>query len=101
MPLSLACSRFRDIGGDDNFKNQAHFLWLESVACWKNKSSHYKQLFWRYTQCPLVWSVGLSTNAAHLVMLGGESEASSRAFIQKPSTLDFAVFTACRSVLMS
>jgi len=32
MPLSLACSRFRDIVGDDNFKNQAHFLWLESYA---------------------------------------------------------------------
>ncbi|XP_077092661.1 uncharacterized protein LOC143744853 isoform X1 [Siphateles boraxobius] len=47
MPLSLACSRFRDIVGNDNFKNQAHFLWLERVSCWKNKSSHYKQLFWR------------------------------------------------------
>ncbi|XP_039503630.1 uncharacterized protein LOC120460077 isoform X1 [Pimephales promelas] len=47
MPLSLACSRFRDIVGDGSFRNQAHFLWLESVTCWKNKSSHYKQLFWR------------------------------------------------------
>nr|XP_055029230.1 uncharacterized protein LOC129418313 isoform X1 [Misgurnus anguillicaudatus]XP_055029231.1 uncharacterized protein LOC129418313 isoform X1 [Misgurnus anguillicaudatus]XP_055029232.1 uncharacterized protein LOC129418313 isoform X1 [Misgurnus anguillicaudatus]XP_055029234.1 uncharacterized protein LOC129418313 isoform X1 [Misgurnus anguillicaudatus] len=93
MTLSLACSRFRDIVGDDKFKNQAHFLWLESVTCWKKVISLQTALL----EDVLI----LHVFAAHLVMLGRESDVSPRAFIQKPSTLDFADLTACRSVLMS
>ncbi|XDV15915.1 hypothetical protein PO909_015856, partial [Leuciscus waleckii] len=98
MPLSLACSRFRDIVGDDNFKNQAYFLWLERVACWKKKSSHYKQLFWRMYSI----STCLECGFEYKCCTPGYAGKGKRGELQGIYSETFHPgFTACRSVLMS
>ncbi|KAL0992618.1 hypothetical protein UPYG_G00095840 [Umbra pygmaea] len=45
MTLALVCSSFRDIVSDENFRERAHFLWLDSVTNWSRFSTKYKKEF--------------------------------------------------------
>ncbi|XP_067302268.1 uncharacterized protein [Pseudorasbora parva] len=45
LRLSLTCKIFRDIVSNPKFKEQAHFIWLDSVVNWCAFSTQYKQQF--------------------------------------------------------
>ncbi|XP_016326356.1 uncharacterized protein LOC107676347 [Sinocyclocheilus anshuiensis] len=45
MRLSLTCKLFRDIVSETKFKEEAHFMWLDSVVNWSAFSARYREKF--------------------------------------------------------
>ncbi|XP_077089568.1 uncharacterized protein LOC143740869 isoform X4 [Siphateles boraxobius] len=43
--LSLTCKVFRDVVSDPKFREEAHFVWLDSVVNWSAFSIEYRQEF--------------------------------------------------------
>lgn len=45
LRLALTCKVFRDIVSNPRFREQAHFMWLDSVVNWSAFSKTYRQQF--------------------------------------------------------
>ena len=44
--LSLVCSRWRALVGDDTFRRRVHFRWLSTVNDWEKASDEYKNQYY-------------------------------------------------------
>ncbi|XP_072568812.1 uncharacterized protein [Paramormyrops kingsleyae] len=52
--LSLVCREFRDVIGNDAFRREVHFSWLDGVVNWSIFSSQYRDEYrkaYRITEC--------------------------------------------------